>query len=112
MPGVLVVASGTNRYDTSDANGDFGIIMYANSETNSDLRSYTLIFYGDECNNISTIRAGDKVMAKTVRVINELDIFASDTLQEQSSAIGTEEWYYHKQRPSAIKKVIRQRGEL
>lgn len=55
---------------------------------------------------------GDKVMAKTVRVINELDIFASDTLQEQSSAIGTEEWYYHKQLPSAIKKVIRQRGEL
>lgn len=64
VPGVLVVASGTNRYDTSDANGDFGIIMYANSETNSDLRSYTLIFSGDECNNISTIRAGDITLGR------------------------------------------------
>lgn len=55
---------------------------------------------------------GDKVMAKTVRVINELDILASDTATELADSVGTFEWYYHKQLPSVIKKVVREMGEI
>ena len=78
----MVVALGTDRYDTSDANGDFGIIMYANSETNSDMRSYTLIFPGDECNNISTIRAGDITLGRFPPKYTNSNPF-TDTLSKQ-----------------------------
>jgi len=52
IPNVLVVATGTNRIDTTDINGNFGIIVYANSNIRSDRRTVDLIFSGDECNNI------------------------------------------------------------
>lgn len=54
---------------------------------------------------------GDHVMAKTVRVINELDIFASDTPSDIAAMSGTEDWQYHKQLPSAIRKAVRTKGE-
>jgi len=83
VPGVLVVALGTNRYDTSDANGEFGIIMYANSKTDSDLRSYTLIFSGDECNNISTIRGGVITLGRfTLKYNNSNPFTIADILSD------------------------------
>lgn len=55
LSNVLVVATGTDRYDKTDINGEFGIIVYANSNTRSDLRTVDLIFSSDDCNNISAI---------------------------------------------------------
>lgn len=53
LSNVLVVATGTNRFDKTDVNGEFGIIVYANSDTRSDFRTVDLIFSGDDCNNIN-----------------------------------------------------------
>ena len=53
LSNVLVVATGTNRFDKTDVNGEFGIIVYANSDTRSDFRTVDLIFSADDCNNIN-----------------------------------------------------------
>ena len=53
IPGIQVVATNTDRFDTTDINGNFGIILYAYAPIRSDRRIVTLLFSGDECNNVN-----------------------------------------------------------
>lgn len=52
---ILVTATGTTRFDKTDVNGNFGIILYANSKYKADERTVKLIFAGDECNNANFV---------------------------------------------------------
>lgn len=54
---------------------------------------------------------GDHIMAKTVRVINDLDMFAVDLPSELTSFNGSKEWQYHKQLPQALRALVRNFGD-
>lgn len=64
VSGILVVASGTQRFDTTDINGEFGILVYSNSIFRSDIRNVSLIFNGDECNDIAFLRSYEILLGK------------------------------------------------
>lgn len=50
ISGVTVVASETSRFDKTDENGDFSILLYTNlAENRADKRSVRLIAFGNSC---------------------------------------------------------------
>lgn len=86
ISGINVTALGTNRYDTTDINGEFGILLYSNSNEYENKLDTLLIMRGVNCNNVSEVRAVNIVLGENnYNNNNQYDLGDIQTLLDYSN---------------------------